>query len=463
MKQDLKEMSQESTSSSSDNKTELVFAPYQENAVRVLQSKKRMILGSAAGTGKSIVAVRAFTTASEKGRCLIITKPSLVFNFRDEIIKWGEASLEDIQVIKKGSDKIEGRLFTILPYSLAEKKSPEIAKISFSHLICDEAHTVKSIKAQVTKAVLGPLIARAIPNTYLLTGTPFPSKIVDSYVLFNFCLYGALGTRDQFIDNYSYVKRIVRNRRIIMEPYGTKLNMLDDLVEKVKPILHRDELDDVQKQLPPFSMNVVRLYKTPQLTKLHRENKAALVEMEKAIEEKRKPEITTELASFRRDWGVAKVPVALAYIETILEEKQPLLIFTWHVQVAQELRTELAKHHKVAAITGSVDNETRQNIVNSFQSGALDIIIATIPTLSEGFNITRASHTIFVEEGWTSSSREQAMARTRRIGQKNRCVYTFLIIEDSIDEIIYRLVSSKASFVKKFWDKFQNKEIDWDE
>jgi SNF2 family DNA or RNA helicase len=95
----------------------------------------------------------------------------------------------------------------------------------------------------------------------------------------------------------------------------------------------------------------------------------------------------------------------------------------------------------------------RANIVDSFQAGEIDVLVATTIAAKEGITLTRADTTLFIEREWVPAWEEQAEDRVYRIGQESNAVQAvYLSAMGTVDEHFDEVVEQKRAVVKAVLD-----------
>ena len=141
---------------------------------------------------------------------------------------------------------------------------------------------------------------------------------------------------------------------------------------------------------------------------------------------------------------MAKVPFTFDYVSGLLGEVEQVVIYTDHVASC----LALAEKFGVDGITGQMDMAKRQELADEFMAKRSKVIVATIGSFSTGIDLYSAHTMVFNDANFVPGNMSQAMYRIRRIGQKNRCTFHF-IIGSFQDEIIYRILSEKIRTIKE--------------
>jgi SWI/SNF-related matrix-associated actin-dependent regulator 1 of chromatin subfamily A len=92
-------------------------------------------------------------------------------------------------------------------------------------------------------------------------------------------------------------------------------------------------------------------------------------------------------------------------------------------------------------------------LVDRFQSDPdCAAFIGQIDAAGVGLTLTAASHVIFVEYDWRPGVLEQASDRAHRIGQKDSVTCSYLVIEDSLDDVMLSSINKKRDTLHETLD-----------
>jgi len=132
---------------------------------------------------------------------------------------------------------------------------------------------------------------------------------------------------------------------------------------------------------------------------------------------------------------------------------KPVIVYTHHRDVLSTVVSMLDDSLRIAVIEGGVKAQKRQSVVEDFQAGKVDVLVANILSANMGITLTRADTVVFVEREWTPAVEEQAEDRVNRIGQDAKVVHAlYMQVSNTIDERFSRLVSQKRDVVKGILD-----------
>jgi len=374
------------------------------------------------GTGKSLMALEA---ARRSGLSIaVIAPPFLRGTWESESKKMG------LEV-------------TFFSYTMLHREPAKRVK-DFKFWIVDEIHYLKNPRAGRTSAFYELL--KLYPPEYLvgLTGTPIKNRVPDFWTLIGFCsqnskntsgakLEGELRKYNAFCRHFCQVQKIfIGKSRSIDKFTDLKPEKILEFKYLLKDKVIRYTVADVLKELPDITRKEVYL---------DLEETEGLEDEFKAYQQGHKTDIRGKCAN-----ALLKAPQTAMYCKFVHDEtNEPLLIFTDHVASASLILTALSGL-RVALITGAVKSEDRIKIVNRFQSGEIDAIVATIGSLSVGVTLTAAKHVVFNDLSWVPADNLQAEKRIHRIGQKSAC-FSHFIISSPTDAYIQKTLVSKMKTI----------------
>jgi len=401
---------------------------YQEEGVRHLVARGGGYLGDEMGLGKTVTALAA-VHQSEKYPALVLCPSIVATNWQKEAEKWLPG--KTVQRIKTGKDKADPKADVVIcTYGLADKLAKQDG-LQFQTLIADEAHYLKSGKAQRTKAVRE--MAKGIAQKILLSGTPVTRAPVDLYSQIDI-----MGKTDRFGSYREFTKLYCgghyENFRYAPQPVwaANGATNVEELAERLKTDLGylRREKTLVAKELPE---------KTRQVLAVPLE--AADYRNLRAIAAKGDPEVPGSILYAMQEQlgyiGRAKIEPAKEWIADFVEENpsRKLIVFAQHIEVQKELAESLKEHgHGIVTILGEHSATQRGVAVEQFQNDPrTQIAVCSLGAASVGVTLTAASDVLMVEQDWTPATLLQAEDRAHRIGQKNAVNVTYLVAENTLD------------------------------
>ncbi len=384
---------------------------YQVAGVRHMISQSGCLLADDMGLGKSRQVVVATRMIAGDGRVLILCPASLRINWEREI----HAVYPNAIVGLVGEDRtptLYGCSWIIANYERLGGLVRETG-LAISALAVDEAHFLKQAQAGRTRNAF--LMAARIPRRFVVTGTPLLSREVELHTLLRLTGH-ALG----FLELSEFRKRFAgdRNKRadLAKELQGWMLRRskgeLKELGTKTRqlvPITPSEGMGTYKAILEDMTLMVM-----PKITKLRQTLEALKTEF---------------------------------LIETILSlsEGDKMIVFVEYTCTVKVL-LQACSDARIACVSlvGSDSVKRRQKAVDAFQTDpAVTVFIGTTSAAGVGITLTAANYVGFMSLPWTNALMRQAEDRAYRMGQRRDVRVIVPIIENTLDQGIWSLLTSK--------------------
>lgn len=415
---------------------------HQKEAIEKLAGSKRFILADDMGLGKTTSTIIA-ALETEAKKILIICPASLKINWLREIENYTERSVFVCEGKKYNSDSD----FVIMNYDILknfydtkDKENSILTQSNFDLVIIDEAHYIQNPQAQRTKLINH--FVKSVNRIWLLTGTPMTSRpmnyfnllqLIESPVAQNWMAYAI-----RYCEGYQFR---VGNRKI----WNTSgASNLDELRERTsKQILRRlktEVLDLPDKIITPIYLRL----KSKEYEELMGEYYDWY---EKKGDESSSLTIQfTKLMKVRQVIANEKVESTIELCGNFLEQGKKVIVFTNFTDSLQRIYSHFGK--KAVCLDGSMTKSARQESVDKFQNDdKIKIFVGNIKAAGVGITLTAADTVIFNDLSFVPSDHSQAEDRAFRYGQKNNVLVYYPIFENTIEGIIYDILSKKQSII----------------
>ncbi len=384
---------------------------YQEVGVHHLVSQSGACLGDDMGLGKSRQTVVATRLIAGEGRVLILCPASLRINWEREI----HAVYPQAVVGIVGEDRhatLYGCDWVIANYERLGGlvRDPEL---SFEVMAIDEAHYLKEHQAGRTRNAF--VLATRIPRRYVVTGTPLLNREVELHTLLRMTGHrlGSMSLRD-FRKAYSGSKErraelaaalkgwMLRRRKDVLKDLGTKSRQ----VRYISPPEGLGAYNEIYADMS--------LYVMPKIVKLRQSLEALKTQF---------------------------------LIETVegLGEGDKIIIFCEYMATVQAMKAAFsAAGIRCVTLVGSDSAKRRQAAIDTFQNDpAVTVFIGTTSAAGVGITLTAANYVAFASLPWTPALMRQAEDRAYRLGQLRNVMVIVPLIENTLDDGVWRLLQSK--------------------
>jgi SNF2 family DNA or RNA helicase len=154
----------------------------------------------------------------------------------------------------------------------------------------------------------------------------------------------------------------------------------------------------------------------------------------------------------------AKFDTAQEIIMQLHREERRQVLFSQFSTALEALAERLTEQGlRVALLTGKTPRALRQEIKDNFylakgEEPKWDIVLCNYKTGGTGLNLTAATATHIIDEEWNPGKRDQAYARTDRIGQQMENDVYIYRIPQSIDTWMSNTIHRKEQMVSAFSD-----------
>ena len=134
----------------------------------------------------------------------------------------------------------------------------------------------------------------------------------------------------------------------------------------------------------------------------------------------------------------SKLEILLAMLTCFIRGDHNTLVFSQSRMMLDVIeRCLMQRGVSWARLDGSMDQQDRRSVINSFQDGEFPILLMTTKTGGFGLTLTRADRVIVYDPSWNPADDDQAVARAYRIGQARDVEIYRLIAASGVEEKMY--------------------------
>jgi SNF2 family DNA or RNA helicase len=136
-------------------------------------------------------------------------------------------------------------------------------------------------------------------------------------------------------------------------------------------------------------------------------------------------------------------------LDVIVGAGDSVLVFSQFVGMCTLIETHLAALRiPTLFLHGGVPARRREEMVASFQAGAVPVFILSLKAGGVGLNLTQATHVIHYDRWWNPAVEDQASDRAHRIGQHRAVQIHRLVCEGTLEDRIAELLERKRALAE---------------
>lgn len=297
-------------------------------------------------------------------------------------------------------------------------------------LVFDEAHLLSNKRTKRTQAAI--LLASRAEKVIAATGTPLWNQPIGLWAILSCLNPGGWGTYFNFCERYA-------NPQI--GPYGTKYegaSNTDEFRARMTEVMIRRTWQDVRSDLPPIERSVELADVTEQ--QMFRLEMAAEAARDVA---KKVTKIGSE-ARFRRLLGQLKIPLAVEIAERVLRGDEPVVIWTWHRDIARKIAAAISKKGYPSFVaTGQDSVDARERTITEWKTHPISALVCTISIGQVAIDLSHARQAIFAEVDFTPATVAQAEMRT--FSPSKPMAITYLIVDHEVDRRLIAALQEKCA------------------
>ena len=383
------------------------------------------LLADDMGLGKTIQSITIIEALAAQESTLIVCPASLIPNWRAELEKWlPQQDLSKVQIVS---------------YQLYLRQAGTHHSDTYTLCIIDEASMIKNPESKVSQA----LSQQPAQYKLALTGTPIENTAGDLWSIFRFLRPKYLGSKAKFHERFV---------KPLKTPGYTAELTQKRLKAKLEPLVLRRTKQHVLTELPPKTYRVdycaPNEFQLKEFTRIKAEYEAL-----QADDELNQAQILTSILRMRQvadDPGLLsdnftqyapKVNRLLQILEQAKALNKKVLVFSQFAQMLKVLKTQLQENdYRCSLLIG--ETRDREEEIRSFNDEN-DVFLISLKAGGYGLNLTAASIVVHFDPWWNPAVENQATDRAYRMGQSEPVSVIKLITQNSIEERILKLQTTK--------------------
>lgn len=452
----------------------VTLRPYQRAGIHWLtwlhDNQLHGLLADDMGLGKtlqSILTLRyAYETTGSHLPSLIIAPASVLSHWEREL----ERFFPQIRIYRYHGPRRTLRslqsarpVIAISTYDTVRSSVESLAKVPFFYIVLDEATNIKNPTSNRSKAVKALNSAHRLS----LSGTPVENRPAELWSIYDFLMSGHLGPYGTF--ERVFEERIVGGDSVATEKLGRRIRPF--ILRRLKEEVARDLPEKIEMdewcQLTPEQTAIysrIQAQAEPMLTALRAGERVDYARSILPVLTKLKqvcdhPAIVNSIKTPLRGRS-AKFDWVLDKIIEILATKEQVVVFS-HFLGMLDLLEMAVRSHEAGYIRIDGATKDRQMLIDRFNSGDASIALFSIRAAGHGINVTAANHVIHADRWWNPAVENQATDRVHRIGQ-TKTVYVYrIMIENTLEERIEKLLIRKQQIADRIMGAAKQTQQQW--
>jgi len=432
---------------------------YQQEGMLHLAFTGRALLADEMGLGKTVQAIAAcelLRRTTGIRRVLVISPASLKGEWEEQIAKFTDLPSRIIQGSRaqRLRQYEKPAFFFLANYEQIRPDVKEInATLAPDVIILDEAQRIKNWQTKTANSVK----RLNSPYAFVLTGTPVENRIDEIYSITQFLDQTIFGPLFRF--NRDFYQLDEKGRAI-----GYK--NLDQLHERLKPVMLRRRKEEVEGQLPGRTVNTffVPMHKEQTLRYGEYESKSARL----AAMARKRPLTKEEMEQLQRHLACMRMLCDTPYIldqncrvspklkelGNILQElmedgDHKIIIFSEWERMLTLVREQAGKMGLDYALhTGKIPQPKRRDEIRRFKNDPECRLFLSTDSGATGLNLQAADVVINLDMPWNPARLEQRIARAWRKHQRRTVQVINLVSEHSIEHRMLSLLEQKRSLAE---------------
>jgi SNF2 family DNA or RNA helicase len=381
--------------------------------------------------GKSITAI-SLSLLDKSKRTLIICPVVSKWKWMNDMVDtFGFNSLmfTILDSSKKGSVKAFQERYVLVNFDILKQKMDEILSKPIDHIIIDESQAVKNYHSQRSKNIMHIIEENPNARITFLSGTPIENRVNDLFAYFKMIQHELGKNYSLFLREFTTSKHTRRGDKITG---GRNLESLRMRISNFMIRRRRKDCLDV-----PESIIEKYYFELGEYENQYNEIVEAMIKDGTA------GNLDSNLTSLNRVTATSKVKGIIEIADTIIESGEKVIIFASYTKPLEMLEEYYGD--RCVVIRGGVAAHERTERAKRFKDDPnCNVLLGNTVAAGVSLSLQFCSNVIHVNFTFTHSKMDQASGRVQGMGQTKAANIIYTIAKDSIDEIIYDLVVSKA-------------------
>ena len=385
------------------------------------------------GLGKTITG--AVKSLSYKNKILVVCPKSIISQWVDTFKMLKEAALDLTKKKQLEQFMVEDFAIGIINYQSVWRR-PEFLKCKKLTLMLDESQNICNPTSKQTKGIT----KLDYENLILLSGSPVSGRYDKLYTQLK--MLGMKMNKRQFEDRYCNFFE--------MEKAGIKFRVLS----KVNPYKNVDELKKLMDDLHCVFMKTDEVLELPaqqfidvpcKCTKQYKEfEKTDYIDLGDKEYIAGSP---TDKMLYLRYLASVDNPNKTEQLKTLIDSTDDRLIIFYNFDCEYDLLLNACKGRPVSVVNG------HKRDLAAYENESNSITLCQTQAANAGLNLQKANKMILYSLPLNCAHYMQLLKRIHRIGTRHRCLYYFLLTDNSIDGKIKMSLQQGKDYTEDLFER----------
>ncbi|MCE6958830.1 DEAD/DEAH box helicase [Cereibacter sphaeroides] len=409
--------------------------PHQVRAADLFRTSGRLLLLDDVGLGKTVSALAAIADGHGLPAAIVV-QPHVADQWMGFIERF--THLRAVQIKSRTPHALEPRDIYVFRYTNLAAWVDHLPELGLSTAIFDEIQELRH-GPSTDKGLGAQALVDLCENRLGLTATPIYNYGDEIFNVVEYVAPGCLGTREEFRVNWC---RMHGSHWVVKDPEALGAYLQGEGIA-----LRRTEDDlEVSQVLPPLRRMVFEVEWNEGDVETDRELQRRLAQRILTGSFSERGQAARELdLLLRQETGIAKARAVAAYVRTLVEGGEPVILGGWHRAVYDIWREALADL-RVVMFTGTESQKQKAEARHAIMAGQADVIIISLRSGAglDGLQ-DRVAHVVFGEFDWSGEVHKQLVGRARRRGQTREVTAHYLWTDGGSDPVLMSLLGLKAA------------------
>lgn len=409
---------------------------YQRRAADMLRTTGRLLLLDDVGLGKTVSALAAIADGWGLPAAVVV-QPHLSAQW---VVQYIErfTHLRAVEIKDRNARAVQAADVYVFRYSNIAAWVDMVEPLGIKTVIFDEVQELRH-GARTEKGRGAAAFCAQADYRLGLTATPIYNYGSEIWNVVEFIAPGALGSWGEFLVNWCTQSG---SHWIVKDPEALGAYLQDEGIA----LRRTNEDAEVTSTLPGLSKTVVEVDWDDGAVATDRELQRRLAQRVLSGSFHERGAAARELnLMMRHETGVAKARSVAAYVRTLAEAGEPVLVGAWHREVYDILNARLSDLNPIM-FTGSESAAAKRKARQAFIEGRSNVMLMSLRAGAglDGLQ-QRAAHVVYAELDWSPQVHVQFTGRLHRRGQERAVTAHFLHVDGGSDPAIMATLGLKAS------------------